>query len=77
MKSKPSLEIYPLDATRWNDLETLFNGPGGAQVRGCWCMYYRWSGEPEIPPGMSRSDLLKANADIADQFVSYGIAKVE
>ena len=74
MKSKPSLEIYPLDATRWNDLATLFNGPGGAQVRGCWCMYYRWSGEPEIPPGMSRSEFRKRSLKaLVDKGIAPGL----
>ncbi len=33
------LEIYPLTAGRWPDLEALF-GPHGADG-GCWCMYWR------------------------------------
>jgi GNAT superfamily N-acetyltransferase len=34
----------PLDETTWTDLEELFGRPGGAIVRGCWCMFYRKSG---------------------------------
>ena len=56
MATRKSLEIHPLDAKRWRDLETLFNGPGGAQVRGCWCMCYRRSGRTEVPPGTSRRE---------------------
>ena len=56
MTTRASLEIHPLDAKRWKDLEALFNGRGGAQVRGCWCMYYRRSGRTEVPVGMSRSE---------------------
>ena len=48
--AKPArLEIHPLDKQRWKDLETLFNGPGGSQVRGCWCMCYRRSGRVDKP----------------------------
>lgn len=53
MATKPTLDIRPLTRARWKDLETLFNGPGGAQVRGCWCMYYRRSGSVPKPPGMT------------------------
>ncbi|HEX8012705.1 MAG TPA: GNAT family N-acetyltransferase [Casimicrobiaceae bacterium] len=50
----PALEIHPLTPARFRDLETLFNGPGGSQVRGCWCMFYRhWT---PVPRGMSRSE---------------------
>jgi GNAT superfamily N-acetyltransferase len=45
------LDIQPLTRARWHDLETLFDGPGGAQVRGCWCMYYRRSGRTAKPAG--------------------------
>jgi GNAT superfamily N-acetyltransferase len=38
------LEVYPLSKDRWSDLVELFSRPGGAIVRGCWCMYYRRSG---------------------------------
>jgi len=34
-----NLEIHPLTAERWPDLEALF-GPHGADG-GCWCMYWR------------------------------------
>jgi ribosomal protein S18 acetylase RimI-like enzyme len=44
-----SLEVHPLTPARWRDLEALFNGRGGSQVRSCWCMYYRRSGRAEIP----------------------------
>ena len=33
------IEVYPVKAERWNDLETLF-GPKGA-YSGCWCMFWR------------------------------------
>jgi GNAT superfamily N-acetyltransferase len=56
MRTTPRLEIHPLTALRFRDLETLFYGPGGSQVRGCWCMFYRRSGRTEIPKGMSRPE---------------------
>jgi GNAT superfamily N-acetyltransferase len=49
------LDIKPLTPRRFHDLETLFSGPGGSQVRGCWCMFYRRSGRSEVPEGMSGS----------------------
>jgi GNAT superfamily N-acetyltransferase len=36
---KPRLEILPLTAERWPELEALF-GPRGA-CAGCWCMWWR------------------------------------
>ncbi len=51
MPKKPPLDIKSLTPARWRDLETLFGGPGGGQVRGCWCMCYRRSGEFVPPPG--------------------------
>ena len=45
------LEVHPLTPERWKDLETLFSGRGGSQVRGCWCMYYRRSGRAGVPEG--------------------------
>lgn len=53
---KSALEIHPLIPARFHDLEALFNGPGGSQVRGCWCMFYRRSGRTEVPTGMSRPE---------------------
>ncbi len=53
MARQAPLDIQPLTRARWKDLEALFNGPGGSQVRGCWCMYYRRSGSTEKPAGMT------------------------
>lgn len=39
------VDVHPLTRERWADLVDLFGQPGGAIVRGCWCMYYRRSGE--------------------------------
>ncbi|MDR3574596.1 MAG: GNAT family N-acetyltransferase [Anaerolineaceae bacterium] len=38
-QTRIGLEIHPLTAERWADLESLF-GPRGA-CAGCWCMYWR------------------------------------
>ncbi len=38
-KKRPALQIRPLTAKHWPDLERLF-GPRGA-CSGCWCMWYR------------------------------------
>ena len=35
----------PLTSAVWLDLEDLFNLPGGSVARGCWCMFYRTSGQ--------------------------------
>ncbi|HET9046291.1 MAG TPA: GNAT family N-acetyltransferase [Casimicrobiaceae bacterium] len=61
MARQAPLDIQPLTRARWKDLETLFNGPGGSQVRGCWCMYYRHSGDTETPAGMTRAQRNKRN----------------
>jgi GNAT superfamily N-acetyltransferase len=52
-QSTRDLEVHPLTPDRFDDLVTLFNGRGGSQVRGCWCMYYRRSGTGERPAGTS------------------------
>jgi GNAT superfamily N-acetyltransferase len=74
MKTPASLEVHPLDAKRWKDLETLFNGRGGAQVRGCWCMCYRRSGRTEVPAGMSRAEYNKCSLrSLVDRRVVPGL----
>src|SRR5207237_1899904 len=74
MARPASLEIHPLDRKRWKDLETLFNGPGGSQVRGCWCMYYRRSGHVEKPADMSYAQFNKCALKAAvDRNVAPGL----
>jgi GNAT superfamily N-acetyltransferase len=34
-----TIDVYPVTAARWKDVETLF-GPSGA-YSGCWCMWWR------------------------------------
>jgi hypothetical protein len=67
MRDRSGLDIKPLTARRFHDLETLFSGAGGSQVRGCWCMFYRRSGRSGAPAGMSRS---------ADESVWFGCASM-
>ena len=61
MHSSAPLEIHPLTPERWPDLVRLFNAPGGSQVRGCWCMFYRRSGRTEVPDGVSRPEHAKCS----------------
>ena len=76
--ARPSrLEIHPLEKQRWKDLETLFDGRGGSQVRGCWCMYYRRSGRADKPADTTYAQFnkcaLKALVDngIAPGLIGY------
>ena len=41
-------EVRPLTDQTWADLEELFDLPGGSIVRGCWCMFYRKSGQVSV-----------------------------
>lgn len=53
------LQIRPLTADRWDDLEALF-GPRGA-VAGCWCMWWRQTArEFEQNAGEANRDALRA-----------------
>jgi GNAT superfamily N-acetyltransferase len=38
------LDVHPVTKDRWGDLVELFDRPGAAIARGCFCMYYRRSG---------------------------------
>lgn len=74
MPRRVALDIHPLDAKRWNDLETLFNAPGGAQVRGCWCMFYRRSGRADKPADMTHAQYNKcALKALVDRGVAPGL----
>jgi len=55
------LDIHPLTPERWPDLEAIFAAKGCSVARGCWCMYYRRSGEPApLLSGTSRAEGNKA-----------------
>lgn len=55
----------PLTPERWGDLETVFNARGCSIARGCWCMFYRLSGQRGPLPAettraqANRADLLR------------------
>lgn len=38
-------KVQPLTPERWPDLEAVFLAKGCSVARGCWCMFYRRSGE--------------------------------
>jgi GNAT superfamily N-acetyltransferase len=50
-QDRGAFRALPLTPVTWPDLEQLFSLPGGSIVRGCWCMYYRKSGQPAGPAG--------------------------
>jgi ribosomal protein S18 acetylase RimI-like enzyme len=54
------LAVRPLTPERWPDLETVFGARGCSVARGCWCMYYRQSGAPAVPAGMTRGQANRA-----------------
>jgi GNAT superfamily N-acetyltransferase len=58
----------PLTPATWQDLEELFDLPGGSIVRGCWCMYYRHTGR--AVPGVDNKQALH---DLVDKGVVAGL----
>jgi GNAT superfamily N-acetyltransferase len=57
--------MSPLTPSTWQDLQALFNLPGGSMVRGCWCMFYRHTGkEPAGTTGSTRQQELR---DLVDE----------
>lgn len=57
------LEVHPLTKDRWQDLVELFGRPGASIVRGCWCMYYRKTGQSGVGPGEQNKRALKSLVD--------------
>jgi GNAT superfamily N-acetyltransferase len=55
------LTVQPLTPARWGDVEALFNARGCSVARGCWCMFYRRSGDAPPPPGMTRRERNRAD----------------
>jgi ribosomal protein S18 acetylase RimI-like enzyme len=56
------LTVRPLTRERWRDLEALFNAKGCSVARGCWCMYYRRSGQRgPLPAGTTRAQANRAD----------------
>jgi len=54
------LTVRPLTPERWPDLEAVFEAKGCSIARGCWCMYYRESGQQVLPAGVKLSAARKA-----------------
>jgi ribosomal protein S18 acetylase RimI-like enzyme len=55
------LTLHPLTPERWPDLEALFNAKGCSVARGCWCMYYRRSGQRgPLPKGTTHAQANRA-----------------
>ena len=56
-----ALTIRPLTPSRWKDVEAIFNAKGCSVARGCWCMFYRRSGEgAPLTNGITRSQRNRA-----------------
>jgi ribosomal protein S18 acetylase RimI-like enzyme len=56
------LTVHPLTPERWPHLEAIFNARGCSVARGCWCMFYRRSGEPGAPAaGVTRAQAARAD----------------
>jgi len=54
---KKRFDVAPLSPARWADFEAVFRSRGCSVARGCWCMYYRRSGEPAArPKGVTRAE---------------------
>ena len=51
MAGMSAIEIHPLTPGRWADLEKVFEARGCSVARGCWCLFYRETGD-FIVPGM-------------------------
>jgi ribosomal protein S18 acetylase RimI-like enzyme len=56
MKEPLDIVVRPLTPSRWRDLEAVFTARGCSIPRGCWCMFYRESGRPELPHGMKLAE---------------------
>lgn len=69
---KKSFTARPLTPATWADLEELFDLPGGAIVRGCWCMYYRLTGKVSVSAaaGVGHKQAL---CDLVDEGVVPGL----
>ena len=66
------LAFRALTQARWNDFEAVFRARGCSVARGCWCVFYRVSGN-ELPapgPGTARAERnrlwMKARVDAAE-----------
>jgi GNAT superfamily N-acetyltransferase len=65
-------DAAPLTDTNFGDLEDLFGRPGGSIVRGCWCMFYRRTGQTTAWRDENREALRElANSDVSPGLVGY------
>lgn len=51
-----ALRFSELNMATFGDLEMLFSEPGCSVARSCWCVAYRFSGEPPVDAGLSSRD---------------------
>jgi GNAT superfamily N-acetyltransferase len=63
-------QVRALTPDTWPDLEQLFGLPGGAIVRGCWCMHYRKTGQAS---GSAGADSKLALRDLVSRGVVPGL----
>ena len=59
MNEPLKVTVRALTPSRWPDLEAVFEARGCSIPRGCWCMFYRESGRPALPPGARLADVRK------------------
>ncbi len=73
-QSESLFEARPLTKQSWSDLEELFALPGGSVVQGCWCMYFRRSGQSTAGPFESvGAERKHAMRDLVDSGVVPGL----
>jgi GNAT superfamily N-acetyltransferase len=73
-----TLRIEPLTPERWDDLVDLFARPGLSVARGCYCMFYRRTGQNRPPAGMTYSEANKrALKSLVDRRVVPGLLGYE
>jgi GNAT superfamily N-acetyltransferase len=60
----------PLTTATWPGLEELFGLPGGSIVRGCWCMFYRKTGQSS---GLNQERNKQALCDLVSGGVVPGL----
>jgi GNAT superfamily N-acetyltransferase len=55
---RETLAFRALTPARWNDFESVFRAKGCSVARGCWCVFYRVSGDelPAPPAGVPRAE---------------------
>jgi GNAT superfamily N-acetyltransferase len=65
-----AFQAQPLTPATWVDLEQLFGLPGGSIVRGCWCMFYRKTGQAS---GLAGAANKQAMCDLVDRGTVTGL----